>query len=364
MAKSTSEMEPLKFWYLNQLLHRQKTLGRDGTLGQLINAIGVLMVDAQDCYQGPIGGSDELFIEIMIVDGCFIIELFRKFDGKLVQRDDTDPVFNLSFMITHLTGDLLLLENQLPWSVLEILFLLTMVPGEETTSLSGLALQFFGSMMLLSKKPVAQSSTLKNMHLLGFIRNTLISQFKFEEGADYSEWDPIPCATSLVDAGVKLRLGNADNILNVKFDNGILEIPPVLIQENAESLFRNLIALEQCDKIFTDQIITSYAILLDYLINTSKDVDFLHRKEILQNVLGAQDIASFFHKLFNDTFIWNFYYKGLSQQVNAYCRRRWPRWKVSLKRNYLNTPWAILSIVAAVVLLILTFLQTLYTIVN
>ena len=78
------------------------------------------------------------------LDGCFIIEIFYKDDNEML-RDDDDPIFNMSCMLQYLYHDLILLENQIPWFVLEKLFNLTKEPGSKT--LSELALQFFGCSM-------------------------------------------------------------------------------------------------------------------------------------------------------------------------------------------------------------------------
>jgi hypothetical protein len=60
----------------------------------------------------------------MVVDGCFIIEFFRRV-SKQVQRDKEDPIFNTSWMAWEITNDLFLLENQLPWRTLDCFFNLT-----------------------------------------------------------------------------------------------------------------------------------------------------------------------------------------------------------------------------------------------
>ncbi|KAG7995591.1 hypothetical protein I3843_01G117500 [Carya illinoinensis] len=58
---------------------------------------------------------------MMLLDGCFIIELFRKCKG-LNPRDDHDPIFQIDWMLNAIEVDLLLFENQLPYFVLDKLF--------------------------------------------------------------------------------------------------------------------------------------------------------------------------------------------------------------------------------------------------
>lgn len=53
---------------------------------------------------------------MMVLDACFIVELFRKF--KLDQWD-VDDVFRTSWVRKKLSRDLLLADNQLPMFLLQ-----------------------------------------------------------------------------------------------------------------------------------------------------------------------------------------------------------------------------------------------------
>jgi hypothetical protein len=98
---------------------------------------------------------------------------------------------------------------------------------------------------------------------------------------------------------------------------------------------------------------------LDNLIITTKDMNILCENQIIENWLNPEDATQLFNKLYYDTCVFNFY-KDLCRDVNRFCKRRWPRWRAMLVRNYFNNPWAVLSTSAAVILLILTLLQTIY----
>ncbi|KAB2628458.1 hypothetical protein D8674_033253 [Pyrus ussuriensis x Pyrus communis] len=64
------------------------------------------------------------FLHMMILDGCFLVQIVRKFVNK-EQRDINDPVFNMDCMFQYICHDLLLLENQIPWFVLQYIYELT-----------------------------------------------------------------------------------------------------------------------------------------------------------------------------------------------------------------------------------------------
>eukprot|EP00258_Populus_trichocarpa_P000514 XP_002298611.3 UPF0481 protein At3g47200 [Populus trichocarpa] len=348
--------EKVKLKYLKGLLCRRSA---SITLKGLIKSTRGIEKEARSCYAGPIDVGVEDFVRMLVIDGCFLIELFRK-DQDNHLREDDDPIFNMSCMLQYLYHDLILVENQIPWLVLEHLFKMTAEPGN-TTTLAQLALPFFQN-IFSSNPPSIVPSNRGPKHLLDLLRNWLVlSSGKDEDGE--TGWEPIPSVTNLVDAGIKLKVGKSSSILDIKFQNGVLEIPPLLIQETTEVIIRNLISYEQCSPKCTDRI-TSYAVLLDNLINTTKDMDTFTSSGIIDNWLNPDEATQFFNKLYQDAYLKKYYYLQLCQDVNKYYRRRFPRWRALLMSNYFGTPWAIVSIFAAATLLILTIVQTIFTIVK
>ena len=87
-------------------------------------------------------------------------------------------------------------------------------------------------------------------------------------------------------------------------------------------------------------------------------MDILCENKVIDNWLNPDDAVPFFNKLYYNTHLKKeIYYQKLCKDVNEYCNSRWFRW-----RNYFNTPRAILSTTAFAILLVLSFLQTSYTI--
>uniref|UniRef100_A0A6M2F8E1 Uncharacterized protein n=1 Tax=Populus davidiana TaxID=266767 RepID=A0A6M2F8E1_9ROSI len=348
--------EKVKLKYLKGLLRRRSA---SITLNELIKFTGGIENEARSCYAGPIDVGVEDFVRMLVIDGCFLIELFRK-DHENQLREDDDPIFNMSCMLQYLYHDLILVENQIPWFVLEHLFRMTAEPGNATT-LAQLALQFFRNIFSFHPPSIVPPYQ-GQKHLLDLLRNWLVLSSGEEEDGG-TGWEPMPSVTNLVDAGIKLKVGKSSSILDIKFQNGFLEIPPLLIQETTEVIIRNLISHEQCSPKCTDRI-TSYAILLDNLINTTKDMETFTSSGIIDNWLNPDEATQFFNKLYQDAYLKKYYYLKLCQEVNRYCQRRFPRWRALLMSNYFGTPWAIVSLFAAATLLILTIVQTIFTIVK
>ncbi|KAF7831395.1 UPF0481 protein [Senna tora] len=107
-------------------------------------------------------------------------------------------------------------------------------------------------------------------------------------------------ASELREKGVKLKASGRECLLELKFSGRHLEIPQILLHHKTETIFRNMIALEQCHYP-SEPYITDYALLMDCLINTSKDVDVLVHKDIIINMLGdSSDMVKLFNGLCKD----------------------------------------------------------------
>ncbi|KAF9606381.1 hypothetical protein IFM89_025070 [Coptis chinensis] len=112
-------MEEQKNWYLHALLYR--TSAPKECLKDFLKAIQAMEVQIRACYAEPIGLSSNEFVEMILLDACFIIELFYNY-GRVELRDNNDPIYVTSWMLSSLKHDIILLENQLPFFVLEQLF--------------------------------------------------------------------------------------------------------------------------------------------------------------------------------------------------------------------------------------------------
>ncbi|KDO39479.1 hypothetical protein CISIN_1g038625mg, partial [Citrus sinensis] len=108
----------------------------------------------------------------------------------------------------------------------------------------------------------------------------------------------------------------------------------------------------------------NYLKFMDCLINTARDVRLLCENKILHNCLGDDEVvANMFNRLRDSVALplYNFY-GDIFHNVNEYCDRRWSRWIANLRHNYFNTPWTIISVFAALFLLILTLTQTVFSV--
>ncbi|KAL9458772.1 hypothetical protein AB3S75_007613 [Citrus x aurantiifolia] len=174
----------------------------------------------------------------------------------------------------------------------------------------------------------------------------------------------IPSVTELHQAGVKFQLGSTKHLLEITFKKGILKIPLLAIYDTTEGLFRNLLAFETAhgDGCY----INDYIIMMKNLVVTANDAELLVQNEVIDNWTGdSQAVSNFLRNLDRQATLdaKNFRYSDLVQDLNTYCRYPLHKWKANLKQNYFNTPWASISVIAAVVLLLLTIIQTVCSII-
>lgn len=82
----------------------------------------------EGAYQGlgdewRIHGGEERFVELMVTDGCFLLEVMRTATSwEMNDYADDDPVFSahgLLYTVPYIRRDMLMIENQLPLLVLE-----------------------------------------------------------------------------------------------------------------------------------------------------------------------------------------------------------------------------------------------------
>ncbi|XP_015170493.1 putative UPF0481 protein At3g02645 [Solanum tuberosum] len=173
-------------------------------------------------------------------------------------------------------------------------------------------------------------------------------------------------ATELSEAGVSFADVSSDTtkLLDIKFDNGLMRIPCFRVEHGTETLLRNLIAYEQQSNVHPSYF-SDYAIFMDHLIDSDKDVNLLRQKGIIVNcIANDKSVASLFNKIRNGVVPTypNFYYDLEFRQAIEYSEKPWNRMKANLKHNYFSSPWVGASTMTAIILLLLTTIQTILAI--
>ncbi|KAK6927512.1 Protein of unknown function DUF247, plant [Dillenia turbinata] len=265
--------------------------------------------------------SSKYFVQMILVDGVFIVELFlRAYFSHLQEDSDHLSIFNPGFL-NAITHDLILLENQLPFFVLERILDLAFpcMDAENLPTMLDLTFAFFLNYNTQKMQPGFEVK-----HLLDLLRTFQPPSNSREETDKVFEF--LPRATELHKAGVKFKKVSSGCLLDIHFQNYILKIPCLKLYNKTESYFRNLMAFEQCHYPY-DSCILDFVFLMDYLINTTEDVDLLIQSGVIVNWLGdAAAVATPFNNLSTNltVVVSNFYFVRLSEDLNAYCSMQSP----------------------------------------
>ncbi|XP_059644877.1 UPF0481 protein At3g47200-like [Cornus florida] len=361
-----SAMKEHKLRYLRSYLQRINDNIDIGTINvePYLLRMEKLADKAQVCYADPICLDRKKFVEMLLLDACFVIEFLCK---SHLQEDD--PILRSTWMKLQIGRDLMLLENQIPLFVLSELFDLIRARYRPVTLIKMAAL-FPVSMMLpkqysetKTKELIEKTSAAgESKHFLDLVHRLYLPSSRKDKYCV-----GMSCVTELQEAGISFEVNESDDvgIFDIRFENGRMKIPKFKVNDVTETFLRNIVAYEQHSSLDDHKYFTDYISIMDFLIHTGNDANALRLCGIIENMLGDdKEVALMFNKLGDGVVIPpNFYYSNVCKNVNHHCEKPWNEAMAKLRRNYFNNPWAGISTVAAVVLLLLTLIQTAATLI-
>ncbi|KAF7149691.1 hypothetical protein RHSIM_Rhsim02G0198700 [Rhododendron simsii] len=354
-------MEEQKLRYLSTFLDRIEL-----SLEDCISFVRGLEQRVRNCYVESVYLSSDEFVKMILVDSSFVIEVIWRTNFEM-QEDMTDYLNKDISLVDVVRRDMILLENQIPLFVIAGLFNLAFPRDPKTGELSfvQLSIRYFRSVLLFNHIPQTISES-EVKHFVDLLRLCHLPSTLRILPRNWVKFVTVPTARDLQEVGVSIRKGSSCNKVDIKYAEGVLTIPQFDVNDDSEFVLRNLIAFEICHCL-SDSYIIDYVAFMDSLMDTAQDVDILVQDEIFESLLfDRASVATLFHDLTLGV-MWspdNYYYHGLCEEVNAYCKVRWNKWKAILKRDHFSTPWRIVAIVAAVILLLLTFVQTVCSVIS
>ncbi|KAL7603709.1 hypothetical protein Lser_V15G20086 [Lactuca serriola] len=347
-----------------------------------LDAIKDLEAKARGSYEGEINLNSDDFVKMMVLDGCFILELFRGINDGFEELGYSkgDPVFSICGSLDSIRRDMIKLENQIPLFILDELLALQNPDGQNTDALANMAIPFFAP-LIPTDEPMKKGGGFSSfdrqpLHCLQLFRENLVSKGLILPKRTKKLWkrrltrnvvgkpttQVTYCVSQLRESGVRFRKRQTDQFWDIKYKNSILEIPRILIHDGTKSIFRNLVAFEECHPECSNEI-TAYLVFMNNLIDSGEDVGFLHYKGIIEHWLGNDDdVADLFNGLCQEVVadLNNSYLSGLTDEINKCRDKRWNTWRADFRHKYFRNPWALISVIAAVVLLLITVLQAFY----
>jgi hypothetical protein len=293
------------------------------------------------------------FVKMILLDAVFIIQFL------LESKDhDNDPKNFEPRMTFDIREDLMLLENQLPFFIIQEIYDQVNPPSQDGTTIPFLDLAkcHFGKHKF-SQGAETSPSVKGSRHFTDLLRNLMLN------GAIQRSYIFYPIklkysAVMLRKAGVKFQVTQDKCLVNITFDKGVLKIPQLEVDHSFERLVRNIMALEQCCNP-REAYVCSYIKFMDHLIDSAEDVGLLVRKGIILHGLGddaaVSNMINHFCKNIGDNYTC---FGDISRNISRHYENRFNHTKATLKLIYFPNIWRGTATVAAAILLILTFIQT------
>ncbi|XAR48269.1 hypothetical protein NMG60_11031026 [Bertholletia excelsa] len=293
-------------------------------------------------------------VQLMILDGYFMLEVLRMATQTLDDYAENNPIFSnhgKAHIIPYIKRDMLMLQNQLP---LLVLIQLLAVENDETKFCSPNTrfrpnwsmgkcchlLDVYRKSLLYGKEP------LKKRNHRG--RGKKMQGISAGEGG---EDEIIRSATALDEAGILFHKSKSRSLKDISCKRGVVRLPPIVVDDTSESMFLNLMAFERFHA-GAGNVVTSYIFFMDNIIDSARDVSLLHSRGVIQNAIGSdKTVANLFNSLSKDiTLDPESSLDVLHKRSNNYCKKRWNEWRANLIHSYFRSSWAILSVLAAILL--------------
>lgn len=349
------------------LLHSGSSL--EQTLETCLHKVTASIDRIRACYEDRMKSySDDEIARMMVMDACFILEFIYKFSKDIFDE-------NMSIE-PSMAFDLLLIENQIPFFVLQDIFECTCSRFKPAIkSLNELILQLVEEVNIFESDLTMEDDEVAHDHILGFMHKCY--QPAHPPQSYWSNSTTFHSAVELDRAGVNFK-PHCDQdrqwAMSIELEQPscfswpwawgkpTLRMPIVCIHEYTELILRNLMAYEQfCPEV--RNYITSYAVAMDMLINTPEDVGMFIESKVLVNCNGSnEETAKMINIIAKESSFRGFYYANQWKELNRYYDGYWPKNIAWLRRTYFSSPWNMIALLAGILLFLLTVVQTYFTI--
>ncbi|KAF8670789.1 hypothetical protein HU200_050461 [Digitaria exilis] len=458
-------------------------LNRNVKLHNYLSKIAELETKARNCYLDEMEMDSSEFLQMLLLDGCFILVHLRGLDGMpcyqdladgnpeitvksnsteldreninssatssevIVDQHDVkhesttmgqlDPVGESSngkvkdmmhangsmdseqgqisqekdarWYVNYACHDFLLLQNQISFFVIKAIYEV-LVGMQDSSRLAENIAIFIESIIYLYPKAIQETdrpkdfqhllhlchmylspnqlqeqhhSELKPPYFQGFLnfgrRYFEVSQHQEEKEKDFIVHDTLTshctgklsrwrCAAQYHEAGIEfkrreLQEHRPHSLLDIRFHNGVLEVPFLFIDDVTGSRFRNLIAFEKTS-LHLGNDFTAYAAFIAQLISSPKDVSLLVKRGIIVHQMRSDEHVSviFTGLLKNIDFDRNglHYLRSTCFALEEHYQNRINRWMAWLWQNHFSNPWLSMAVLTAIIVLVCTILQLIF----
>ncbi|XP_021812373.1 UPF0481 protein At3g47200-like [Prunus avium] len=371
--------------------------------------------------RGRYAGAFELdidFVKVILIDACFILELFLRNVNCQTEKNENYYLLRSPLLRKAVEQDLILLENQLPYPLLQALYHFanptysSSNPGknvqekEEADDLQHclpcfqpcfpfsrstpsddlpigiektepaydhpflkLTCEFFREYTKL--QPIENGVQVK--HFTDLVRYFMWPEnMTWKGNGEYIRTKTIYEVRKLKEAGVKfwpnegserfvIKRGE-DHKCNFKmacFRNMNLKLTKFRARYEVECVIRNVMALEQFMYAETAYV-CSYFLMLDQLVDTVKDVKVLIESEVIVNLLGSSNaVVKLINSLCEQVTVSRSCYADICNQLKEHYEISFYNRNIStLKRVYFKDLWTGSSTILGVFVLVFSIIGT------
>ncbi|KAK9075866.1 hypothetical protein SSX86_004195 [Deinandra increscens subsp. villosa] len=364
-------------------------LGIGKTTTYLYNKVFEVVHDARKCY---IDGStdaynDEEFSQMMLYDGCFIlffIECISRENNKLMLNNEHLGALGFA----NLIRDIFLLENQIPFVVLEVLLKLKFPEDKGEDILNGFFNYLnYGEVILRDEKVLGNEQ--QPLHLLELYRSYFISlsasfavgstkisrmgRRRSREKDSVKDYNYIKrnrsfaSVTELKAKGIFLKLTHDESKNEgIRFHSrccyGELVLVRRAVSSNTKAIYLNMIAYEMCPHNPNDFRIATYLRVMKSLIIQRDDVKELRNNGILVHSLGRDEEVVKMYDEIEAPAVNLYMFHQLRREIEKHCNTKYKTWVAELITVYFSSPWKTVALLVATAILFTSFLQTYFAI--
>ncbi|KAI7998317.1 UPF0481 protein [Camellia lanceoleosa] len=318
---------------------------------------------------------DTTFTKMMFHDGCFILQFIR----WIVKNERTHMETMKSHDIALVQRDLFLLENQLPFKVLQALksfsdfddklideFIENILRGTHLPQTSSV---YDRSELLIHSEQTPDE--LGDLLEYTWVKNLYCGHHEyFSHGGRF----PRHSARDLKMVGIRLRPYHIDLLSYIAFkstwNGGILTLSKINIDDTTISLLMNMVAYEHCRNTCVPFFCaTNYICFLDSIIDSANDVKELRHAGIISNCLGNdEEVVNVIHEMAAGLVpdCRNTCYLKVKLRIEEYHshkgKTKIATWISEVMRDHFRSPWTAIAVLAALFALLLTAVHTYFAV--
>ncbi|XP_045807894.1 UPF0481 protein At3g47200-like isoform X5 [Trifolium pratense] len=313
---------------------------------------------------------------MLFVDGCSLLHILEHADLR-----KPEPMHIKVDQLVLVMVDTLLLENQLPYLVLKLLWKNDNEAELKETMKEFLKCHHWATPEKKEQHRISiqnETETDVPTHLLDLQRKIILTKSSSKtkgdeannENQSQKNSEELMTYRNIQDlraAGIKLKSSETRRPTDIGFSEGWLAakltLPEIVVDDTTKSTFLNLIAYEMCPDFENDYGICSFAAFMDSLIDHPEDVKELRSKGILLNSLGSdEEVADLFNVISTDLVPNPLTYFEVRAKIHKHYCNKCKTWIALGIHTYFNNPWAFIAFLAAFIALALTFIQTWFAI--